>query len=378
MITKKIYLDNNATTALDPRVLRAMLLELEGAPSNPSSIHTYGQRAKQLLYKARKNISTFFNVNPDELIFTSGGTESVNTAIHGLMHSHSTGHIISTSIDHSCVFQTLTLLQKQGYDLTFLEVGLKGAPELSQIENAIRPDTKLIALSIANSETGVMIDLEPIAALCLERKIPLVLDGVAILGKEIFSIPKGVSAMCFSAHKIHGPKGTGLLFLRSNAKFSPLILGGPQENNRRAGTENLAGILGFEEAVAILKETQESYIPKIRKLRDYFEKTLQGIFPHIIINGEGPRVCNISNLSFLHVNGENLLIQLDRNGIMASHGSACSSGSIEPSRILLNMGIPRKQAKGAVRFSFSRLTSQEEVDTCIEVLRTLIPKLTME
>jgi cysteine desulfurase len=233
----------------------------------------------------------------------------------------------------------------------------------------------MIVLSAVNAETGVKIDLEAIASLAEKKEILLVIDGVAILGKEVFSIPKGVSAMCFSAHKIHGPKGMGLLFLRSNLKFSPLILGGPQELNRRAGTENVAAILGCEEAVSILAKEQKSFVPQIQNLKDYFEKTLLTKLPTILINGEGPRVCNVSNISFSHVDGENLLIQLDRKGILASHGSACASGSIEPSRVLLHMGLPRKRAKSSVRFSFSRNTTQEEIDICLHALLELVPKL---
>lgn len=354
----KIYLDNNATTRLDPKVLQAMLQDLEGPPTNPSSIHSFGQRGRTLLLEARKSVASFFHAKPEEITFTSGGTESLHLMIQSLDPK---GHIITTSLEHSSLLEPL-----KSRPVTYLPVGPYGAPTPEQIEAAIRPDTQALLLSAANGETGVKIDLKAIAALAQKRNLFLCLDAIAYIGKEPWIPYPGITAVALSGHKFHGPKGIGALYFKG--KPSPLFLGGGQEGGRRAGTENLSGILGLAKALELIDPTA---IEKIRNLRDRFETKLFDHIPDLKINGEGPRVSNVSNLSFPHVDGETLLLQLDLAHIAASHGSACSAGALEPSRVLTQMGYDRKRARASLRFSFSRMNTEEEVDCAVETLLNL-------
>lgn len=344
-----------------------MLLDLSGPPANPSSPHAFGRRAKALISSARQKVADFFKAKPEEIIFSSGGTESINYFLRGLK-----GHVITTNIEHASIYNTLESL---ALDVTYLPVGLFGAPLPEQIEEAILPTTAAIILSLANSQTGVKIDIEPIAALAFEKGIPLLLDGVAFIGKERLIMHPGISAIALSAHKFHGPKGVGALFLRSTLKFPAEITGGGQENLRRAGTENLAGILGLAEALTIFSENETSIPEQILDLRMHFERGIQERIPDIAINGLGPRISNTSNIAFLGVDGETLLMQLDMAKIAVSHGSACSSGSLEPSRILLNMGLDRKTARSSIRFSFSRFNTREEIDLAIDKIALIVTTL---
>lgn len=369
---RRIYLDNNATTALDPRVFKAMLPEMSGGPANPSSVHFFGQKARALLLGARERCAAFFEARPEEILFTSGGTESINYFLRGLGEK---GHIITSCIEHSAVYQTLQDLEKWGLKVSYLPVGLWGSPLPEQIEEAIQPDTRAIVLSSSNTETGVKIDLPSIAALAEERGIPLLIDAVATIGKERLFLHPGISAIAVSAHKFHGPKGTGALYLRLPLRLPSLITGGSQEMGRRAGTENLAGILGLTEALEIVKEEQDEITHQLTDLRGHLENGLKREIPDISIHGEGPRISNTSNIAFLGVDGETLLMQLDLAGIAVSHGSACGSGSLEPSRVLLNMGIDRKEARASIRFSLSRMNTREEIDLAIEKTAHIVKKL---
>lgn len=346
-----------------------MLRDLSGPPANPSSIHSFGQAARSLLTNARDQVAAFFKAKPEEIIFTSGGTESINLLLRGLP----AGHLITSSIEHSCIDETLRSLPH--IETTFLPPGLWGAPTAEQIAAAIRPDTKAILLTLSNSETGVKIDLEAIAELAGQKNIPLLLDAVSYIGKEELSLHPAISAIAISAHKFHGPKGIGALFLRSSLKLASQITGGGQENKHRAGTENLAGILGLAEALQILTENQTQITQTIQDLRNHFEMSLLKELPDVFVNGQGPRICNTSNLCFAGVDGETLLIHLDRNGIAASHGSACSSGALEPSRVLTNMGLDRKTARSSIRFSFSRMNTKEEVDLAVELISNIVRKI---
>ncbi len=347
-----------------------MLQDLSGPPANPSSVHAFGQRAKGLLLSAREQTARFFNAKPEEILFTSGGTESINYFLRGLK-----GHVISTTIEHSAIYKTLQALESQGLEVTYLPVGLWGAPLPEEIEAAILPQTTAIVLSAANSETGVKIDLETIAALAKKRGIPLFIDAVSYIGKEPFILYPGITSCALSAHKFHGPKGVGALFLRSPHKCPSEITGGGQELNRRAGTENLAGILGLSESLQILSENQTEITSHLLDLRIHLEKGLMREIPDIAIHGLGPRLCNTVNIAFFGIDGETLLMQLDLAGIAVSHGSACSSGSLEPSRVLLNMGIDRKTARSSIRFSLSRFNTLEEMDLAIEKTSQIVKTL---
>jgi cysteine desulfurase len=371
----RIYLDNNATTGVDPRVLEAMLPELSPTPNNPSSLHYFGQEARNRLQGARDQIASFLKVKSHEILFTSSGTEAMNLLLKGSLPHQISGHAISSNIEHSSLHNTLLDLEKKGMNITFLEAGLSGCVTPEQIQQAIRPETHYIALSAVNSETGVRIDLDQIAAVALKASIPLLIDSVALLGKELFHIPPGVSGMAFSGHKIHGPKGTGFVFVRSSHKLLPQITGGGQEYSLRSGTENLPGIMGMAKAVELLRTELPTATHRMARLRDRLEEGLKNKAVPIVVNGTAPRICNTTNLSFPEITGEDLLIALDMAGIAVSHGSACSSGSLEPSRILTSMGLPYANAKSALRFSLSRNTTEEEIDQAIDIISTIANRL---
>jgi len=361
-----IYLDNNATTPIAPEALSAMLQDYQSTPLNPSSIHRYGQKAKGLILEARHEIATFLKVKGNQILFTSGGTESLNLLIHGLLPPH--GSILTTKLEHPAVYETLNSLNRE---LHYLPVGENGAPTSSELESGITETTSLIVLSAANSETGAKIDLEACATVAKSHGIPLIVDGVALLGKELFTIPDGVSGMAFSAHKLHGPKGVGFAYIKKPKNIKPLFHGGNQQMGLRSGTENLGGILGMAKAISLLAIHLPTATAYMAKLRDHFESELMKQFD-IEINGKGPRLPNTSNLSFKGVDGENLLMLLDQKGVAASHGSACSSGALEPSRVLQQMGLSREKARSSIRFSLSRMTSEEDIERAIKIIKDLL------
>lgn len=346
-----IYFDNNATTPLAPEVLEAFQ---EGCHiyGNPSSTHAFGQKAKNCLIQARRSIASFLQCDPHEIYFNSGATEGLNFLIKGLHQ----GHCVASSIEHACVFSHF----ENHPNVTLLSPGESGCITASMVEGALREETSLICIMAANNETGVINEWVEIAKVAEKHQIPYIVDGVSLLGKVHCAIPPGVTGMAFSGHKIHAPKGIGFVYVRKGAKIAPLILGGGQERGLRGGTENLPAIHALAKAFELF--TYES------SLRDAFEQKILERFPSTLINGTGPRVGNTSNLSFPGQDGEALLMHLDLNGIAASHGSACSSGALEPSRILLNMGLPRTRVQSSLRFSFSRYNRMDEVDRCIEVL----------
>lgn len=367
-----IYLDNNSSTPIDPRVLAAVSELLLNYPGNPSSVHSFGQKLRQKLIEARDTIAQCMHVSPRELIFTSGATEAIHLAIQGFFESNSKGHVITSNLEHEALYQTVKRMETKGCRATYLNGDGYGAVSPDAVLSAIRPDTKLIALIGVNNETGVRTDIEAIAQIAQEAKIPLFIDGVAMLGKEQLRIAEGVSAMCFSGHKIHAPQGVGLLFIRKKMKVSPFLLGGPQEFGRRAGTENMGGIIGLAKAIELIGQELPEASQRMAFLRDQLERELFANVEGIIINGKGPRVCNTSNISFKGVDGEALLARLDMEGIAVSLGSACASGSLEPSRVLLNMGVSHELARSSIRFSLSRMTTQEEIDRTIKTILKIL------
>lgn len=360
---KRVYLDNNATTGVDPRVLEAMLPELSPHPANPSSQHYEGKQAKSRLSKARETIARYLKVKPQEIIFTSGGTESLALLLHSAQ-----GHVITSNVEHSSVENTL---KKAQCEVTYLPVGTWGAVQPAQVALAIRPHTKLIVLSAVNSETGVKTDLKAMADLASQANIPLIIDSVALLGKEPFTLYPGITGMAFSGHKFHAPKGIGFALIRSHYKVPSILSGGSQEYAKRAGTENLPGIIGLAEAIKLLDAELPTATEQMATLRDYFENELKKRFK-VEINGEGPRVANTSNISFSGVDGETLLMNLDMAGISASHGSACASGALEPSRILTQMGYQKERVRSSIRFSLSRWTTLEDINHTLMVLSHLM------
>lgn len=376
-MTFKIYLDNNATTQLDPEVALVIEKDLRSPPSNPSSVHSFGREAKVKLLKARTYLASFFGVKAQEVLFTSSGTESMSLLLKGLIDPKNSPHILTSNIEHSCVHKTLLELESKGCKVSFLPAESKGFVSLSQIQEALTPETKFLVFSAANSETGVKIDLKEIADFAQSHNLALLIDGVAQLGKDPFPLYPGILGAGFSAHKFHGPKGVGFILLRSNPKFrlTPLFMGGGQEYGLRSGTENLTGILALEEALRQVEIHLPVSFKEMLRLRNKFESHLSKNFPALQINGSGERVCNVSNLCFPGIDAETLLIQLDLYGIAASQGSACSSGALEPSRILTNMGLSQVLARSSIRFSLSRFTTEKEIDRALDVLLQLIPKL---
>lgn len=366
---KLIYLDNNATTQVDPKVVEAMVPYFSEFYGNPSSVHTLGQKSRRALAQSRQIVADFLGVKPTEIIFTSGGTECANYLLRGFFPSPS-GHLITSCVEHACIEETAQFLEKQGVAVTFLETGAYGAVTVEAVRAALRPDTRLIALLAVNNETGVKIDIEQIAAVAEEAKVPFIVDAVAWVGKERLPrpLPKGVSALYFSGHKIHAPKGIGCLYLNKKIQIPPLLMGGGQEGGRRCGSENLPGIVGLGKAIERMEEGLEASVARMGQLRDRFESEIIRRCPGVVVNGGGPRICNVSNLTFTRIEGEVLAARLDMSGIAASHGSACSSGALEPSRVLLRMGLTSEEAFASVRFSLSRLTTEEEIDQAIRII----------
>jgi cysteine desulfurase len=363
-----IYLDNNATTFLDPEVFAVLKPLLREGVGNPSSIHQWGQRAKGLLIDSFKQCAHFFGVAPDELIFTSGATEGLNLLLHNIPRDR---HIITSSLEHAAVIEPLKMC---GAAVTYLDpLPGKGGVCLSQVASAIQKNTGMIVLSAANNETGIKSEIDAIAEIAEEARIPLIIDGVSLLGKAAFHLPRGVSAACFSGHKIHAPQGIGVAIVKKSFKASPLILGGPQQRGLRAGTENLPGIVGFTKALKLL---DDKWIEQIATLRNRLEEGLLANLDGVLIHGKGElRICNTSNIAFLGVDGETLLMALDLAGLAASHGSACSSGALEPSRVLLHMGIDSRVARSSLRFSLSRFTTPEEIETSIALITQAVKRL---
>lgn len=366
-----IYLDNNATTFLDPVVAKAIQSVLAGEYGNPSSLHQYGQAARGLLVQALKQTAVFFGVKEEEIIFTSGATEALNTLVKA---APSGTHIITSSLEHSAVLEPL---KRSGCPVTYLDpFPLMGAITPEQVQEAITANTSMIFLMAANNETGVRTDIEGIARLALEANIPLIVDGVSILGKETWKMPEGVTAVCLSGHKIHAPAGVGCLIVRKQFKIKPLIIGGGQQKGLRGGTENLTGIVGFSAAIACMRGKMSEDVSRMRTLRDRFEEGILSALSDVVIHGyDQPRLCNTSNIAFLGVEGETLLMLLDLAGVAASHGAACSTGALEPSRVLLNMGIAISVARSSIRFSLSRFTTEAEIDKAIERVADAVCRL---
>lgn len=370
-IVKRIYLDNNATTPVDPIVLKAYAEATDLFYANPSSIHYEGRQAKRVLIEARQGVAHILGARTSDVVFFSSATEALNTLIMSVVSSSKKKHIITSSIEHPAVSERMAKVAKE-QPVTFLSTGPYGAVTRALVEEHLREDTGALFIISANNETGALAELEEIALLAFERKIPLIVDAVAHIGKAPFHFYPGISAVVFSGHKIHAPKGIAAAVLRSSLKFEPLLLGGPQESNRRAGTENVAGAIALAKALSIFHQSEREILEYVTALRDRFECRLFQAIKSVSINGEAPRVSNSSNLAFHGVEGEWLLMQLDLKNIAASHGSACSSGSLEPSKVLLNMGLSRERVLSSLRFSFSRMNTLEEVDQAVDVIGALL------
>jgi cysteine desulfurase len=374
-----IYFDNAATTPLDSAVSTAMHEAENKYFANPSSIHRLGQQSKVALEKARRQIADSIGAKSEEIVFTSGGTESDNMALvtTALANRHKGRHIITSRVEHPAVLETCRFLEHIGFSVSLVDVTPEGNLDLKQLESKITADTLLISIMLANNETGCILPLEQIASIIAGKNIYLHTDAVQALGKLDIDVNSlGVDLLSLSAHKIYGPKGIGALYVKQGTNLKSLIYGGAQESRRRAGTENLIGILGFAEAVEQLY-VQKSEQARIKTLRDRFEEILTETIPGTQINGgETSRIISISNIYFPYMPADALLINLDMNGIAVSTGSACSSGSTAPSHVLTAMKLPAKRVQNSIRFSFGRYNTEDEIQLTIETLKKIMKKST--
>jgi cysteine desulfurase len=376
----KVYLDHNATTPLHADVLAAMLPYLTERFGNPSSLHAWGQEARQALEEARRRVAAALSSpDKDTIIFTGGGTEADNLALIGaaLAQQARGRHIIISAVEHHAVLHAAAALGRQGFEVTRLPVDDQGILDPEALRQAIRPDTVLVSLMHGNNETGVLFPIAAAGRICRERRVTFHCDAVQSFGKLPLDVEAlGVDLLSVSAHKIHGPKGVGALYIRRGTKMQPILHGGTQERSRRAGTENVAGAVGLAAATSLALRDQEAAGKRMADLRDRLEQGLMAAAPGVVRNGHpAERLPHTSNLSFLGAEAESLILALDLQGIGVSSGAACSSGALELSHVLTAMGLPRQRAQSAIRFSLGRDTAPEAIDRVLEVLPPLVERL---
>jgi len=375
---KAVYLDNNATTRIAPEVFEAMTPYLTELYGNPSSMHTFGGHLHRKIEDARGKVASLINADPSEMIFTSCGTESDNTAIMSAVESlPRKKHIITTKVEHPAVLNFCRYLARKGYRITYLPVDHEGKINLDEFSKAVDDDTAVVSIMHANNETGVIFPIQEIANFLKERKILFHTDAVQAVGKipiDVNKIP--LDMLTLSGHKLHAPKGIGALYVRKGTRFHPYIIGGHQEKGRRGGTENVASIIALGKAAELALKGQENEIKKLTRLRNKLESSLSKCCPDVRVNGDRiNRLPNTTNISFEYVEGEAILLRLNEFGICASSGSACSSGSLEPSHVLRAMGIPYTAVHGSIRFSLSRYNTEEEIDKVIGIMPGIIKEL---
>ena len=376
---KRIYMDHNATTPVHPAVLEAMLPYFTEFYGNASSVHSFGREARNGIEEARERIANFTGAQPGEIIFTSGGTESDNFAIEGAAFENvkKGKHIITSLIEHPAVLNTCKHLETHGFEVSYLTVDKYGVVSLDELKDLIRDDTILITIMHANNEVGTIQPMKKIGMIAKEKGIILHTDAVQTTGKVPINVNElGIDLVSMSAHKIYGPKGVGALYMRKGTKVEPLIRGGHHERNRRGGTENVPGVVGFGKAIEIASADMET---ESKRLWNLTEKMKNGLFEKLdyVYTNSHPknRLPNTMNISFDYVEGEAILLNLDMKGIAASTGSACSSGSLEPSHVLLALGICAATAQGTIRFSLGRANNEEDVDYLVDELPSIITRL---
>jgi cysteine desulfurase len=376
---RKVYLDNNATTPLDPEVFEAMRAAYLEDFGNPSSIHAYGQKARGALENARREVAALIGAEAREIVFTSGGTEADNTALRGAacMLRSKGDHIITSAIEHPAILRTCEQLEKEGFRVSYIRVGRDGLVDPDDVKAHVESKTILISIMHVNNETGAIQPIESIGSMARERDIPFHSDAVQSAGKLELDVKKlNVDLLSLSGHKFHGPKGMGALYLRRGVRFQPLLLGGSHERSRRAGTENVPGAAGLAAACRLAQRHLADFGTRVRGLRDRLEQEVLRAIPQTTVNGSvDRRAPHVSNLSFRYLEGEALLIALDFQGIAVSTGAACSSGSLQPSHVLKAMGQAPELIHGSVRFSFSRMLNEEDVDYVVEVLSTTVARM---
>ncbi|ABY92076.1 MULTISPECIES: cysteine desulfurase NifS [Thermoanaerobacter] len=374
-----IYLDNAATTPVDKRVLEAMLPYYSDVFGNPSSLHSHGQEAKKAIEEAREKVAKALGADSEEIYFTSGGSESDNWALKGVAYAlkEKGNHIITTEIEHHAVLHTCRYLEKEGFKVTYLPVDEYGLVKPEDLKKAITDKTILVSIMFANNEIGTIEPIEELVKIAHEKNIYFHTDAVQAVGNVPIDVKKlDVDLLSLSAHKIYGPKGVGALYIKKGVKIHSLIQGGTQEKNRRAGTENVPGIVGLGEAIELITKNLDSHINKLTFLRD---KLINGILekiPYTRLNGHPTkRLPGNVNVSFEFIDGESLILNLDMAGICASSGSACTSGSLEPSHVLLAIGLSKELARGSLRLTIGKDNTEEDIDKVLEALPQIVKRL---
>jgi cysteine desulfurase len=376
--TSFIYLDNNATTPVDPAVLEEMLPFLTRAYGNPSSAYAFGKQAADAIALARQRVATLLGCEPTEIIFTSCGTESTNTAIHSALSiDPDRQHIVTSRVEHSATLKTCERLAKRGVEVTWLGVDSLGRIDLAELESVIRPDTALVSLMWANNETGTLFPLEHIQHIARKKGVFLHTDAVQVVGKLPVNLAEThIQFLSLSGHKLHCPKGVGALYVHRKCRFNPWMTGGGQEDARRAGTENVASIVGLGKACELAGLHRERETGHVLALRDRFEQGVLAHIPGVSVNGDPQnRLPNTSNLAFEGVDSEAVLMALDARGVCCSAGSACTTGSLYPSHVLKAMGLTDSQARSSLRFSFSHFNTAPETDEALAILKETIARL---
>ena len=375
---KVVYFDNNATTRIAPEVVEAMLPFLTELWGNPSSAYAFGAQVHGHAEKAREQVAALVMADPKEVVFTSCGTESNNTALHSaLVMNPGKKHVITTAVEHSANMNFGDYLQRRGFDVTYLPVESDGSLDIHRLEKSIRPDTAIVSCMYANNETGVLFPIAEIAAICRSKGVLCHTDAVQVPGKLKIDVRElGVDFLSLSAHKLHAPKGIGMLYVKRRTKFQPYLIGGHQERGRRGGTENVANIVAFGRAAELALATLHEENTRVRALRDRLEDTILAKIPNTVRNGNrNHRLPNTANLAFDFVEAEAILLLLDGLGICASSGSACTTGSLDPSHVLTAMGLPPMRARGSVRFSLGIYNTEQEVDYVLQHLPGIIQRL---
>ena len=373
---KEIYLDNSASTQIDNNVLEYMFQIAKDCYANPSSVHKLGQKSRRIMDESRETIAMFLKVKSRELIFTSSGSEANNLALRGIIKSpkYKGNHIISTKIEHSSVLKTLEDLEKEGVEVTLLDVDKYGNINLEDLTKAIKPSTRLISIIHANNEIGTIQDIKSIGEICKAKNIVFHVDAVQSFGKILFYPEEyNINLMSIAAHKLYGPKGIGALYISSGTKLEKIITGGYQERNRRAGTENIPAIAGFAKATELAYSIIHAESQREKELRDYMETLILKKIPSVTINGNlNNRLSNISNLTIDNAMAESILFNLDLRGICISAGSACSSGTLNPSHVLLALGHDTKMAKSSIRVSLGKFNTKEDIDEFVKQLELVV------
>lgn len=376
---KRVYLDHNATTPTNPKVVEAMLPYFGESFGNASSAHSFGREAHEAIAVAREKVAGLIAAEPQNIVFTSGGTESDNLAVKGIAYANEKKgrHIVTSRIEHHAVLNTCKHLEKQGFEVTYLSVDKHGKIDLDELSDSIRKDTILISIAHANNEIGTIQDPDAIGEIAAEKGVYFHTDAVQACGKIPVDVDRSkVTLLSMSSHKIYGPKGVGALYVRKGTRLAPLQLGGNHESNRRAGTENVPGIVGIGKACEIAAESLETNAARMSELRDHLQSELTSRVEETVINGHPTdRLPNTLNMCFRYVEGESMIMMLDMKGIAVASGSACTSGSLDPSHVLLAIGLSHEVAHGSLRFSLGTDTTREDIDYVAGVLPEIVERL---